>query len=157
MTTTKKPSISRTRAEGQKRKHSKRTLAVKLATKKVGNAALARKAFRKSLGRKQGTEITIDFKDIDREKQSGRNIKFGVVTVYHSVIDAETLAFNIASGREALGRAKDAFTKPGIALKHLTTVPKFRVDARDPKVIIRELDGHVDRGRIVNGAFVPAT
>jgi hypothetical protein len=85
-----------------------------------------------------------------------RSVRFGGVTASNTSPDAATLVINVKSGSEALGRAKYAFTRPGVKLQHRAEIPTFRVDARNPSVLIRELNGRVERGQIVNGTFVAA-
>ncbi len=50
----------------------------------------------------------------------------------------------------------DALSKPGLTLRLARDVPRFRVDASTPGIVIRELGGVTERGRIVDGLFVAA-
>ncbi len=83
-------------------------------------------------------------------------MRFGTVTVVGNKPDPDTIARNIGAGHDALSRAVDAFLVPGVQLKIRKGVPLFRVDAENPQVLIRELDGLLDRGSIVDGKFIPA-
>jgi hypothetical protein len=105
---------------------------------------------------KQGPHITLDMRDGDTGDTAQRSLKFGYVTVSNTVPDAVTLGNNVKAGREALGRARTAFTTHGVKLQLKPGIPRFRVDPNNTKLLIREVDGRVDRGSIVGGAFVPA-
>lgn len=83
-------------------------------------------------------------------------LKFGRVIVANIVPDSDTLRTNIEAGRQALKRATEVLNKPGIKLHLAADVPKFRFDTSQPGMLVRELNGAVQRGRIVNGTFVPA-
>lgn len=85
-----------------------------------------------------------------------RTLRFGMVTVSNTVPDAATLKVNVGAGRDALTRAKAALIRPGVKLHHGADVPTFRVEPGNPKILIREVNGRVDRGTIVNGTFIPA-
>ena len=69
--------------------------------------------------------------------------------------DHQTLVINVKAGRDALGRAKEVFTTAGVKLQLREGIPTFRADSTNPQVLIREIAGRVERGRIVNGAFIP--
>lgn len=137
-------------------KRRKRPVAKMAAAKKARvKTASFGKAMRAVIERRRASKISIDLTNGREPTKTLRHITFGAVTVSNTVADEQTLVSNVKAGRDALVRAKDAFTKPGITLAQVMTVPRFRVDAHNPKIIIRELDGHLDRGSIVNGAFVP--
>lgn len=103
---------------------------------------------------KAGPSITIQV--VDARNGEVKVVRFGAVTVSNPIPDAETLAHNIKAGRDALLRAKGALVQRGVKLHHRAEVPKFRVDANNPRLLIRELNGRVDRGHFVNGTFVTA-
>jgi hypothetical protein len=84
-----------------------------------------------------------------------RRFKFGSVTVANNAAEAVDVAANIRAGTEALTRAKSALVTRGVRLKDTPGVPRFSVDARDPSVMIRNLNGEIERGRFENGAFEP--
>ncbi len=81
-------------------------------------------------------------------------LRFGSVEIAGKAPDPLVIEINVESGRRALARAKGAFTNPGIRLYKRKGVPQFRADESEPHVLIRELDGRVERGTIVNGSFV---
>ena len=117
-------------------------------------AALRAKRLREAMTKK-GPRLLIEVVNGSPDLEI-RSVRFGGVTASNTSPDAATLVINVRSGSEALGRAKYAFTKPGVKLQHRAEVPTFRVDARNPSVLIREVNGRIDRGRIVNGTFVAA-
>lgn len=82
-------------------------------------------------------------------------VRFGSVEVSNNAPGRHVIEANIKAGADALRRAKDVFTTPGVQLIARAGVPRFRVDPAEPRVIIRELDGRTERGRIVHGSFVP--
>jgi hypothetical protein len=82
--------------------------------------------------------------------------RFGSVQAKSIATDGATRHANIALGQAALKRAKIAFVKRGVSLRHRKDVPVFFADPREPSVLIRRLGGREERGQIVDGAFVPA-
>lgn len=120
-----------------------------LAAARAARIKAARKAAESS------TKPSVWIHPINAPK-SGRKLRFGAVVVSNIAPDAETVAGNVNAGREALKRATDILTKPGVTLRLGAHVPRFRVDVAEPGMLIRELHGVEQRGRIVNGAFVPA-
>ncbi len=96
----------------------------------------------------------INFKHADVGKP--RTARFGAVTVVSNRPDADTVDRNITAGRDALNRAVEALVKPGVDLKLRKGVPQFRADTENPKMLIRDLDGAIEKGRIIDGKFVPA-
>ena len=85
-----------------------------------------------------------------------RVIQFGSVKVRAPAPDAEELEVNIEAGRLALRRAKKAFMKAGVSLRHGKDIPRYRVDPKRPDILIREMGNQIERGRLVNGSFVIA-
>lgn len=53
----------------------------------------------------------------------------------------------------ALARALPKLTKPGVRIKIRKGVPYFHADFENPKLLIRQLDGKITRGKIVDGKF----
>lgn len=85
----------------------------------------------------------------------GAKVTFGSVEVRSGHIPAEIIKGNILAGQQALARSADRITKPGIKLRRQKGVPLFHVDPNDPSILIRELNGIIERGKLVNGQFEP--
>ena len=88
------------------------------------------------------------------KKGRASTLTFGSVQAKTCRANPSVVEANIASGQAALKRAKTAFTKTGVSLRHRKDVPVFSADPHDPTILIRRLDGREERGRFVNGAFV---
>ena len=82
-----------------------------------------------------------------------RAVTFGSVTVRAAVPATADIDRNVASGQSALARARAAMLKPGVRLSTRKDVPLYHVDPDRPDEVIRKLDGKVERGRFVDGAF----
>lgn len=91
----------------------------------------------------------------DPETDGTRRLKFGRVVVANTVPDSATVWSNVDAGRQALKRATEVLSKPGVTLRLAAGVPRFRADPTQPGMLVRELNGTVQRGRIVNGSFAP--
>lgn len=120
--------------------------------------ALARKRAARldKLLAERGLERTRLSLDLTRPGQGKRReIKFGHVTVTNTPPDIDTVTANINAGQLALKRATAVLTNPGVKLDLGAEVPRFSVDAARPGLLVRELDGITETGRIVDGAFVP--
>lgn len=80
-------------------------------------------------------------------------IQFGT-TIFEAVRPSETqLKKNIAAGRKAMKHLVEALPIVGVEIKRTPKVPLFHVDAQDPTVLIRDLDGEITRGTITKGVF----
>lgn len=92
-----------------------------------------------------------------RELKSASYVKvtFGDVTVAGNRPSAESIQANIERSTDALARIGKKLVKPGVKLSKKKGIPRFSVDEDDPTIFVRVLDGHVDRGRMVNGEFEP--
>jgi len=96
--------------------------------------------------------LEIDLPILDTGK-TPRTYYFGSVKVTGQVPSIEVVTRNVTSGRWAMARAKDAFVKSGVFLPVKKDVPRYSVDADNPSILIRELNGKVHRGKFVNGKF----
>lgn len=92
----------------------------------------------------------------DPGKTGTRKLKFGQVVVANTVPDPATVWSNVDAGQQALKRATEVLIKPGITLALGANIPRFKADTAQPGMLVRELNGTVQRGRIVDGSFVPA-
>ena len=80
-------------------------------------------------------------------------IHFGT-TIFEAVRPSETqLKKNIAAGRKAMKHLVEALPIVGVEIKRTRKVPLFHVDAQDPTVLIRDLNGKISRGTITKGVF----
>ena len=80
-------------------------------------------------------------------------IQFGT-TIFEAVRPSETqLKKNIAAGRKAMKHLVEALPIVGVEIKRKPKVPLFHVDAQDPTVLIRDLDGEISRGTMTKGVF----
>lgn len=82
-----------------------------------------------------------------------RTVRFGSVTLTVDSPSQAEIDRNIERGQQALARGLKRFLKPGIRLRAQRGVPLFHVDPDNPGLLIRTLDGVVERGVIENGAF----
>ena len=90
----------------------------------------------------------------DDGSQKMQTTKFGNVTITAPAPSEEQIARGIRESTRALEGLVRAFEKlPGITLPRQKDVPLFWADDDDPDIIIRELNGKIDRGRLVNGKY----
>lgn len=139
-----------------------------MSTQKARHLAITRQAIRAARAARRANDDRSSSRDTDRgsividirntEASTGMSVtmRFGSVVASNTAPDAAAVATNIRAGRDALHRAKGAFLTRGIHIPRGNGVPLFHVDATNPAVLIRELDGRSERGRIVDGAFVAA-
>jgi len=69
----------------------------------------------------------------------------------------EDIMRNIKAGQEALLRGRVVLKKKGIRLENTASRPIYYCDPSDVKLIIREENGQIEKGRIVRGKFIPLT
>ncbi len=80
-------------------------------------------------------------------------VNFGTVSVKATSPNVGELRRNVNIGQAALARAVPKLVKPGVAFKTVRSIPLFRADPDDPSRLIREMNGRVSTGMIVNGKF----
>ena len=83
----------------------------------------------------------------------GRKVKFGNVTVTAPAPPLAMVLENIKQSTQALSRAVERLARPGVRLRPRKGTPLYSLDSDDPGVVIRQLDGKTERGRIRGGEF----
>lgn len=82
-----------------------------------------------------------------------KSVRFGSAVYKGPAPDREAVARNIAAGRAALARGLKALAKPGVKLKLKKGVPRYSADPTSPGVLIRNIDGRIDRVVLEGGEF----
>ena len=82
-----------------------------------------------------------------------KRIRFGDISVPAADLTDEQIAKSIADSTGALRRAASRIVKPGVRIRPRKGVPLYHLDDDDPDVIIRTLDGVVERGIFAEGQF----
>lgn len=93
---------------------------------------------------------------VDVRMRNGQNmakVEFGSVTISGAKPSASSVAMNVERSTEALERVARKLVKPGVALRAKKGVPYYSVAEGETGVFVRRLDGRVERGRLVDGAF----
>ena len=80
-----------------------------------------------------------------------KKVRFGSVTVVVRLPSSGELVRNIKAGQVAFLRAKDLFSSPGAKISVSKDVPLFSVDPKNPRFLIRRLDGKKERGLLKYG------
>jgi hypothetical protein len=93
--------------------------------------------------------------DLSTTAPTSSIVSFGSVTIQGDPPAPEVFERNVAAGQAALKRVLAALSKPGITLDRVKGVPYYHYDSDDPAVLIRELDGRVQRGTFADGEFKP--
>ncbi|MDF8335738.1 MULTISPECIES: hypothetical protein [Novosphingobium] len=83
----------------------------------------------------------------------GSKVKFGSVTISGNKPSAGLVKKNIERSTAALERVVKRLERPGVDIRAKKDVPQFSVADGEPGVFIRRLNGRINRGRLVNGAF----
>lgn len=83
----------------------------------------------------------------------GSKVKFGSVTISGSKPSAGLVKMNVERSTAALERVVKRLERPGVDIRAKKDVPQFSVAEGESGVFIRRLNGHINRGRLVNGAF----
>jgi hypothetical protein len=88
------------------------------------------------------------------DSQKMQTTTFGNVTITAPAPSEEQIARGVRDSTGALERLVNAIEKlPGIELPRQKDVPLFWADDDDPDIIIRELNGKIERGQLENGKF----
>ena len=83
----------------------------------------------------------------------GSKVKFGSVTISGSKPSARLVEINVERSTAALERVVKRLERPGVDIRAKKDVPQFSVADGEPGVFIRRLNGRVNRGRLIDGAF----
>ncbi len=86
-------------------------------------------------------------------KAKTRKTRFGSVTVTAPAPSKAMIQQNVAASTKALERATGRLAKAGVRLHPKKDVPFYSLDADNPDVMIRKLNGKTERGMLVNGTF----
>lgn len=96
------------------------------------------------------TKAVIDPKT---SKAKSRRVRFGDVTVTAPAPSRALVERNVKLSTQALERVAKRLAWPGVVLRAKKNVPLFSVDNDNPDVLIRQRNGKIERGTIVNGTF----
>jgi hypothetical protein len=129
-------------------------------TRKTAKKALATKSAARKSGRDTALEVVIHRVAYGKGKRALSrgtvSVTFGSVTIKADAPDRLAIAKNVRQGNTALSRVAAKIGAPGVAIEEKPGVPLFRADPENPKVLIRSLDGEVERGTMRAGKFVAA-
>jgi hypothetical protein len=104
-------------------------------------------------GTKSRTGTNGQFVVVRTKGARGSKVKFGSVTISGSKPSAGLVKKNIERSTAALERVVKRLERPGVDIRAKRDVPQFSVADGEPGVFIRRLNGRINRGRLVNGAF----
>jgi hypothetical protein len=100
--------------------------------------------------------VTTSARKLGSEQVIFDDVRYGTVTMKIKRPSATTVAFNVKAGQIALERARTKILKPGVTITVHKGVPLYSADPDHPGMLIRKLDGKVQRGRFVDGKFKAA-
>ncbi len=87
------------------------------------------------------------------KKVKTRKTRFGSVTVTAPAPSKAMVQHNVKVSTQALERVTGRLAKPGVRLHVKKGVPLYSLDSDNPDVMIRKLNGKVERGNFVDGVF----
>ena len=90
---------------------------------------------------------------LGKRKVRRRKTRFGSVTVTAPAPSKAVIQQNVKVSTQALERVTGRLAKAGVRLYAKKDVPLYSLDSDNPDVMIRKLNGKVDRGSFVDGAF----
>ncbi len=90
-----------------------------------------------------------------RSSRQATTVKFGSVTLTGGRLPPGEVQLKLKQGQRAFAKAASTLTKPGVRLNHADDVPIFHADPKDPRRIIRVLNGKAEVGRFVGAVFKP--
>ena len=102
---------------------------------------------------KAGGGETVLTTHVGAKGTSHGRVKFGAVSVLAPKPTTTELRSNVDFSTEALRRAKDSLTQPGVRIREKRDVPLFHVDEGNPGRFVRKLNGKIERGVLENGVF----
>ena len=90
---------------------------------------------------------------LGKPKVRRRKTRFGSVTVTAPAPSEAVVELNVKASTQALEQVTGRLAKAGVRLYAKKDVPLYSLDSDNPDVMIRKLNGKVERGSFVNGAF----
>jgi hypothetical protein len=90
---------------------------------------------------------------VEHASSKSSKVKFGNVTISGRKPGQDAADANIRQSTEALERAAKRLVTPGVVLPSKKNVPQFSVAEGETDIFVRRLNGQVERGRLVDGAF----
>lgn len=88
-----------------------------------------------------------------KTKPRASKITYGDVTIQASSPSKDVVEANIRRSSEALERFASAIVKPGVSLGRKKGVPRYFADPDDRGIFWRQLNGQLERGRLIDGRF----
>lgn len=80
--------------------------------------------------------------------------KLGDVTVSGTRPNPELVKAHVARSTAALSMISMSLSRPGVYLPAKKGVPRYSADENNPEIILRQLDGKMSVGRLIDGKFV---
>jgi hypothetical protein len=80
-------------------------------------------------------------------------VRFGDAVITGARPSREIVEKNVGMSTVVLEQATRKLAVPGIKLPSKRDVPQFFADDANPDIIVRRLNGRLQRGRLVNGSF----
>ena len=90
------------------------------------------------------------------KRSTAVTVRFGSVTLTGDRPSAVDLKDKVKRGQRAFAKAAVTLTKSGVKLKHPDNIPVYHADPKDPKRVIRVLNGKTESGQFVGATFRPA-
>lgn len=102
--------------------------------------------------------ITVDDRTEGLTASEIVEVRIGSVTVRGPRPDPAEVTRNVAKAQEALRRLVEHGLDPGVDIPRMPGVPLYWADDGDSDLLVRELDGVIEKGHMVGGRFtvVPA-
>jgi hypothetical protein len=90
-------------------------------------------------------------------KVKTRKTRFGSVTVTAPPPSKAMVQHSVKASTQALDRVTERLAKAGVRLPAKKDVPFYSLDSDNPDVMIRKLNGKIERGSLVDGVFKAAS
>ena len=104
-------------------------------------------------GTKSRTGTNGQFVVVRTKGARGSKVKFCSVTISGNKPSAGLIKKNVERSTAALERVVKRLDRPGVDIRAKKDVPQFSVAEGESGVFIRRLNGQINRGRLINGAF----
>lgn len=80
-------------------------------------------------------------------------VRLGYVVVRMAAPDEAAINAGVEFSTDGLLRAKTQLARPGVVIRTKKDVPLYHLDENDSNIVIRKLNGQVDRGVLQDGVF----
>lgn len=88
-----------------------------------------------------------------RARKARLEVRYGNAVLYADALAPGIVQRKVITSTDALKRTEKRLVTPGVKIRSKKGVPLYSLDANNPSIMIRKLNGETTRGRFIDGRF----